>query len=185
MKKDIYLQNIPNELTGVGIQKVLLVRREMIHLKHIRKEIFINRTVDINNILEELGLSLFEYIQFMSNRERQIFKINRNYQLDNINEVVKSSETFGSISKLYKSVENVEYICTENIDILNHQWFTQLVSGFTISSSISYILSSLQKNKIVIVVSNDKKLLTTCWCFGAKTFYNANNKVQHFSLKTE
>lgn len=39
IKKDKYLQNIPNDQSW-GLSKVLLVRREMIHLKHIRKEIF-------------------------------------------------------------------------------------------------------------------------------------------------
>ena len=184
MKKDRYLQDIPNELTDVGMQKVLLVRREMIHLKHIRKEIFINRTINIESILDSLGLSLFEYTQFMSNRERQIFKISRDYQLDDINKVVKLQETYGAISRLYSSLKEVIYFTTDILDTHNNSYLYK--DSTILEFDIKKILSATQKYKIVILLSSDPEILTTAWCFGIKTFLlSDNDKIAHFSLKTE
>lgn len=44
-----YLTDIPQEYEEKGFAKVLLVRHEIIHLKHILTEIFVRKTINVRN----------------------------------------------------------------------------------------------------------------------------------------
>jgi hypothetical protein len=177
--KSEYLQNIPNDPSW-GICKVLLVRREMIHLKHIKKEIFIRRNVNIHKILELLGISLFEYIQYISNRENIIFKFNRDYVLDDINSIVKLNNTFGNYLKLYKTLDKVVIYSDKYYSIFN---YLNIVP--TIISNVRDLAEMSQKDNISIFISEDKELLEIGWVFGVKTFEHFKDKIIHFSLKSD
>src|SRR5690554_201468 len=50
-REDSYLTNIPSSANNFGVSKVLAVRSEIIHIKHILTEIFIRRSVDIEKYL--------------------------------------------------------------------------------------------------------------------------------------
>src|SRR5690554_1023216 len=50
-REDSYLTNIPSSANNFGVSKVLAVRSEIIHIKHILTEIFVRRSVDIEKYL--------------------------------------------------------------------------------------------------------------------------------------
>ena len=115
-----YLTSIPQELEEYGLCKTFAVRKELIHLKHIQTEIFVRKSIDINSYLYSLEWSLFDYIEYLTNRTRRIFNFNREYKWD-INEIIKSdydnffpaecqlSHKFLSINNLYRhSEKNVD-----------------------------------------------------------------------------
>lgn len=85
----MYLTNIPEELNMYGFSKVLAVRRELIHIKHIFTEIFVRKSVDIEKLLLQVSWSLFRYMEFMTNRIRKVNHFSRNYE-GNLNTIVKS-----------------------------------------------------------------------------------------------
>jgi hypothetical protein len=163
-----------------GICKVLLVRREMIHLKHIKKEIFIRRSINIHKILEVIGISLFEYIQYISNRENIIFKFNRNYYLDDVNAVTKLNNTFGGYKNLYKTLENVKIYSDKYYKVFN---YLEVIP--TIITNIRDLAEMSQKDNISIFISEDEELLNVAWVFGVKTFRHSKDSILHYSLKSD
>ena len=84
----MYLTNIPEELNMYGFSKVLAVRRELIHIKHIFTEIFVRKTIGIEKLLCKVDWSLFRYMEYMTNRIRKVNHFSRDYEA-NLNNVVK------------------------------------------------------------------------------------------------
>ncbi len=72
-----YLVDIPILAGEKGISKVLLVRHEVIEIKHIFTEIFHRKGIDIEATLEPLNISLFQYMHYMTNRLRRLHKLDR------------------------------------------------------------------------------------------------------------
>lgn len=89
-REDSYLTNIPSSANNFGVSKVLAVRSEIIHIKHILTEIFVRRSIDIEKYLKTLKLSLFDYMEFMTNRMRLVHKFSRSYTVHNPDDIVKS-----------------------------------------------------------------------------------------------
>lgn len=89
-REDSYLTNIPSLANNFGVSKVLAVRSEIIHIKHILTEIFVRRSVDIEKYLETLKLSLFDYMEIMTNRMRLVHKFSRSYTVYCPDDIVKS-----------------------------------------------------------------------------------------------
>ena len=52
---DDYLQEIPYSAKKYGICKLLTVRAEVIHYKHIQTEIFIRKSIDVQKYLDKIG----------------------------------------------------------------------------------------------------------------------------------
>lgn len=105
MIEDSYLTNIPKEVNKYGFSKVLAVRSEVIHLKHILTEIFVRKTINIYGILDKVDYTLFKYIEFITNRLRKIHRFSRNYTTD-INKLVKSDkDTFFPTIELFKGLD--------------------------------------------------------------------------------
>lgn len=88
MNEDNYLTNIPELVSDYGFCKVLTVRNEVIHIKHILTEIFVRRTIPIEQMLNKVGYTLFDYMEYMTNRMRRIHKLSRQYIKD-CNTIVK------------------------------------------------------------------------------------------------
>lgn len=86
----MYLTNIPELNISLGFPKILAVRRELIHIKHIFTETFVRKTIDIEKLLSEVNWSLFRYMEFMTNRIRKIHHFSREYNQD-LNSIVKHS----------------------------------------------------------------------------------------------
>jgi len=102
-----YLTNIPQDVEEYGFCKTLLVRREVIHIKHILTEVFDRQSIDINKYINKLDISLFDYMKIMTNRLRDVHHFSRNYTND-INEIVKSSrDRFFPTLNLYQCLNNV------------------------------------------------------------------------------
>jgi hypothetical protein len=83
-----YLTNIPEIANNHGFCKTLIVRREIIHIKHIFKELFVKKTIDIQFYLDTLELSLFDYMEIMTNRIRRVHNFSREFYND-CNKIVK------------------------------------------------------------------------------------------------
>src|SRR5574344_2067140 len=105
MRSENYLTNIPEICEEYGITKSLLVRREMIHIKHIFTEIFVRKTVQISD--HKLNMNTDEYMEIMTRVMRKIFHYSRNYQY-NINNVVKDGHNrFFPQLEMYKGLDTV------------------------------------------------------------------------------
>ena len=101
----MYLTNIPQLETSLGFPKVLAVRRELIHIKHIFTEIFVRKTIDMEKLLFQVGWSLFRYMEFMTNRIRKIHHFNRKYNQD-LNTIVKQErDRFFPTIDLYQGLK--------------------------------------------------------------------------------
>lgn len=105
MDQNNYLTNIPDIVNEYGFCKVLAVRHETIHLKHILTECFVRKSIDLTYFLNKLDLSLFEYLEYFTNRMRRVYNFNRNY-ISNCNEIVKNDRSkFFPTQELYKGLK--------------------------------------------------------------------------------
>lgn len=92
LDNNLYLTDMPQEFEKHGMCKVLNVRVEVIHLKHILTEIFTRKSINIQYYLDKLGMDLFSYMEYMTNRLRWVHHFPRQYSYD-INAIVKSERT--------------------------------------------------------------------------------------------
>ncbi len=107
LEKYAYLTDMPQEFENYGLCKVLLVRKEVIRYKHIFTEIFVKKRIDIKPMLKKLNLSLFDYIEYMTNILRKIHYIPREYTYD-INKIVKKDlDNFFPTIELYSKLNNL------------------------------------------------------------------------------
>lgn len=84
----MYLTDILELSISLSFPKVLAVRREIIHIKHIFTEIFVRKTIDVEKLLFQVNWSLFRYMEFMTNRIRKVHHFSRAYNQD-LNIIVK------------------------------------------------------------------------------------------------
>lgn len=111
LTKTEYLTNMPTDiLNEYGLTKTLLTRRETIYLKHVLKNIFIYG--DEEYLKSKLNMlqfkSMFQYFGFVTNKLRAIYKIPREYQVDNADNVVKlKRESFFKMLELYKDLKPI------------------------------------------------------------------------------
>lgn len=143
-----YLNNIPDTSSEWGASKVLLVRRESIHLKHIWTEIFVRRTIDIERLLARIDKDIMWYMEYMTNRMRHVYRFPRHYSIPPGIVVKHDRNRFFPTLKLYEGLSNVivldfdgvtgkpafrnlyelcvqrekTVICTANPTV-NHDWF--------------------------------------------------------------
>jgi len=106
-----YLTDLPTEmLNETGLTKTLLTRRETIYLKHILKNTFIyGNEQDLKIKLNNLQFNgLFDYIGFLTNKLRAIYKIPREYVAENADDVVKQRrESFFKTLELYRDLKPI------------------------------------------------------------------------------
>ena len=117
-----YLTNIPAEASEYGLDKVLAVRRESIHLKHIFTEVFERKTIPLESMLRKANINLFDYMAVMTSRFRKIYHFNREYECDNFKDLTTdhSAELFEQIA-IYKGLQNVLVVSYEVINEYNFQ----------------------------------------------------------------
>lgn len=105
-----YLTDIPELVNEYGFCKTLLVRREVIHIKHILTEVFLRKSIDIQQYLDKLDMSLFDYMAYMSQRLRSVHHFSREYD-NNCNTIVKHErDCFFPTLKLYDGL-NTLIVC--------------------------------------------------------------------------
>lgn len=114
-----YLTGIPQENEKYGLCKTLIVRREIIHIKHIFTEIFVRKSIDIHFFLNKLDLCLFDYMEVLTNKIRKIHHFSRLYRHD-FNNIVKLEKcSFFKSVNLYDGLNNIivldfDGVVTEN-----------------------------------------------------------------------
>jgi len=114
-----YLTDIPQDVEQYGFCKVLTVRREVISVKHILIEIFVRKSIDIENYLNNIDWSLFDYMEYITNKLMRIHHFSRTYVKD-INDIVKSDrDNFFPTIALYEGLQNCivldfDKVVTEN-----------------------------------------------------------------------
>lgn len=119
-----YLTNIPQEIEKHGFSKVLIVRYETIHIKHILTEIFVRKTIDIEKHLNLIQLDLFSYIEFMTNRLRKIYNFSRKYS-HNLNDIISNrKKNFFPTLDFYKGLNNCVVLDFDGV--LTSKKFTEL-----------------------------------------------------------
>ena len=174
-----YLTNIPQKMEKHGLCKVLGVRREVIHIKHILTEVFVRKTINIKDYLFYIGYDLFDYMEYLTNRLRRIHHFSREYK-NEIDLIVKSDRdrffptlklldgldvcivldfdgviTKNSFEPLYNlCLERSKkvYVCTANPDV-TEDWFKK--RGYTTPHKI-YACRGKQK-KIVQLIEIAKR----------------------------
>lgn len=67
---------ILEELRVRGLTKLLLTRRETIHIKHLMKEVFVRKNPEYLDIIEKY-MGMDRYIRYLTNRLRRIYKFPR------------------------------------------------------------------------------------------------------------
>ena len=119
MDETKYLTGMPDNITEYGFCKVLAVRREVIHVKHIMTEVFHRKTIPIEKYLEKLEISLFDYMTYITHRLRRIHHFSRQY-VQNPEAIVKQArdrffptlELLGGFNKIV--VLDFDGVTTEN-----------------------------------------------------------------------
>ncbi|MGE4284840.1 MAG: hypothetical protein AB7G87_14200 [Clostridia bacterium] len=118
--ESLYLTGIPQQMEKHGLCKTLLVRNEVINIKHIFTEVFVRKSISLEDgILKKFDISLIEYIEYITNRLRRIHKFSRQYRAP-IDEIVKSNrKAFFPTLWLYNGLKNVivldfDGVCTAN-----------------------------------------------------------------------
>jgi hypothetical protein len=106
-----YLTNMPTDvLNTYGLTKTLLTRRETIYLKHVMKNIFIygNEELISDKINTLQFKSLFQYMGFVTNKLRGIYKLPREYKTDNADHIVKQNrDSFFRNLELYRDIKPI------------------------------------------------------------------------------
>lgn len=102
-----YLTDIPQEISEYGFCKVLMVRHEVIHIKHVMTELFTTKRLDLKPFLEAIGWNLWDYNEYITNRLRKIHHFPRKY-IKPINEIVENDrKSFFPTINLYEGLNNV------------------------------------------------------------------------------
>jgi len=107
-----YLTNMPTDIINTyGITKTLLTRRETIYLKHIMKNVFIyGNEEELNEKIKIMQFdSLFQYLGFLTNKLRAIYKLPRNYITNDADNIVKQCRNsfFKVLDGLYKDLKPI------------------------------------------------------------------------------
>ena len=110
-RQNTYLTNMPTNICNkYGLTKTLLTRRETIYFKHIMKNLFIyGNEEELNEKLQMLQFkSLFQYIGFLTNKLRAIYKIPREYYFEDVDKIVKQRrESFFKMLELYRDLNPI------------------------------------------------------------------------------
>lgn len=114
-----YLTNIPQEIEEFGFCKVLNVRYEIIHWKHIFTELFVRKTINLDEILSKLDISMSQYLEYYTNQLRKIHYFTREYR-KNLDSIVKDERnSFFKLIELTNGHKNTiildfDGVCTNN-----------------------------------------------------------------------
>lgn len=109
----MYLTGMPTDICNrYGISKTLLTRRETIRLKHLMKNLFVYQIFDEDELYEYLGMmqfkGLMQYITFLTNQLRGIYKITRDFYAEDADEIVKADkDSMIDLLRMYKSASPI------------------------------------------------------------------------------
>ena len=107
MNDNAYLTNVPQEVSQYGFCKVLAVRREVIHIKHILTEVFIRKSIDAEAMLSKIDYDLSKYMKFITQRLRNIHHFDRAFTCDIDDIIKKDRRNFFPSIQLMDGMHNV------------------------------------------------------------------------------
>lgn len=182
-----YLLDIPNSAQDYGLAKVLLVRRELIHIKHIFTEVFCRKTINVEAELDKIGWNLMGYMEFMTHRMRHITKFNRSFEVDDVNNInrvgrghffpfydlvsdlnsaivldfdgVCTKKSFWGLYHLCCERSNKVFICSANPTV-NKEWF--LKNGLVIPNNIFACKGKQKKIRKLIELQQKHDFIFFC-----------------------
>ena len=107
MIENSYLTDVPQEVAKYGFCKVLAVRREVIHIKHILTEVFIRKSIDIEAMLIKINYDLAKYMKVITQRLRNIHHFDRAF-ICNVDDIIKKDRrNFFPAIQLMEGLSNV------------------------------------------------------------------------------
>ena len=108
---NLYLTEMPTDIMNRhGLSKTLLTRRETIFMKHVMKNVFTyGKEDELSEKLEMLNFkSMFQYFGFITDKLRGIYKVTRDYKVDDADEIVKIERgSFCKALELYKKTNPI------------------------------------------------------------------------------
>lgn len=113
-----YLTGMPESFADHGLCKTLMVRRLSIDIKHIFTELFIRKTLGVNEILSKIGMDLFGYMEYMTQQLRKTFKVTRHVFQDPDRVVKQDDCRFFDSMSLFSDLNSVlvldfDGVCTK------------------------------------------------------------------------
>ena len=115
-RRKYYLQFIPNSAMFYGLTKVLMVRKFVIHLKHVFKYVFCKSSKEkINKIFNIIDYDVFDYMGYMTQHLRLILKIDRASSLYP-KQVLKHQDSLFRDLEFYSAYNGILCIDLETID---------------------------------------------------------------------
>lgn len=151
---DAYLTNMPQEVfVKHGICKTVLVRKEVIHIKHIMTEIFVRKSIDISVLLDYIGYDLFTYMEYLTNRLRTIHHVSRLFNHD-VNNIVKDSHR----KRFLDTVRLYDQTCIKSAIVID---FDGVFTKNTFREIYDHVIS--QANNFDIIVCSANPNITEKW----------------------
>lgn len=111
-----YLTGMPTDVCNkYGLSKTLLTRRETIRLKHLMKSLFVYRVFTEEEFGALLSMmqfrGLMSYIEFLTNQLRGIYKITREFEASDANDIVKEDKgSMIDLLQMYKTASPIVVI---------------------------------------------------------------------------
>jgi hypothetical protein len=176
-----YLTNMPSDiLNEFGLTKTLLTRRETIYLKHVLKNIFLYGNEEwLNGKLDMLQFkSQFKYFQYITDKLRGIYKLPRDYTLDDVDKVVKLKRmSFCKMVEMYKQLNPI--IVLDFDRTITNKKFHSLYTYLADDLGLKIIINSANPSEETIVKYLEKHRLTAPY----QIFANKGKKKKIVRLK--
>lgn len=136
-----YLTGMPTDICNKhGLSKTLLTRRETIRFKHLMKNLFVYRIFteeQLDSLFKTMQFKgLMSYIEFLSNQLRGIYKITREFEAVDVNDIVKEDKSsMIDLLRMYKTADPIVVIDFDRTITNKHfhslyRWLCE--EGFTI-----------------------------------------------------
>ncbi len=136
-----YLTDMPTDICNkYGLSKTLLTRRETIRLKHLMKSLFVYRIFteeQLDLLFKTMQFKgLMSYIEFLSNQLRGIYKITREFEATDADDIVKEDKaSMIDLLRMYKTANPIVVIDFDRTITNKHfhtlyRWLCE--EGFTI-----------------------------------------------------
>lgn len=163
-----YLTNIPDIVKDYGLCKVLLVRKEAIHFKHIRTVLFINHY--------KIEFNLSKFLEYFTQLERSLYNIDRNYSRDP-NEIVSTpKDKFNEYFELCPDTKKL-YLDKN----LSYHFKNNMRNLYPFLEEVDVKMLQIENNEVFkFIISNED--LSIFWIYGWKTYNYKNKRIKNFSL---
>ncbi len=162
-----YLKEIPEELVEKGLSKVLFVRREVIHLKHILKILLDGDSYDLSS-----------FINIYYKNLQKLHKITRSYNVPISKILSTKKDKFYDYLNLFEGLSPIVYV---DKDLPFYFKFNLTLDYEVIEVNLQYIPYN-PENLFNFIIAKEGKNLSSFWLRNFKTYYYKNKRIKNFSL---